>query len=677
MCCSSSSSSTSGEGSAAETARSLLQRCERQRGPSFTALLHFALPRLCRDQGRASPAAGAPYGLHQPPASPFAFEPQAVQQQLAAAANVSPERAAEIRLMLAANLADLLHEELQLNACIRIRQQQQQQGVGGEAAAAAAAAAADFDSPLKKLRLTSTDTPTAAAAAAAAGGGEGLGVSGEDMRLLALFLLPLLVAKPPKETVAAAMRCTFCRCWMGLLKWQQQQQQQQQQQGDGGPVGSLLPLLSLQVPVLLSSVVLAPLDSAFAVAGGETPATRRLQRDRRGGQQTREDARRAAADLLRCFAAAVQQQRQQQQQQQQQASGHLSLLTAFVPVLSGNVAGLKEALQHAAFAAEPQQPLQQQQQQGLPDAVFLQIRDAMQQQQQTETSLQQQETEQLQRLPSPGELAGSLVVIGCALSAAGDSSGCSAADRDTASLAIFAVLQHVRLWAAEYCRGESVKGARLQQQQQQQQQQQMSPFAVYAPTWSDALLLCSLEALSGALKSHFPSLLAALRALPNMQQQQQQEKQQQQQQQQEEEKDDVTAVDSLLSLLIEVSKAGLRRCSAAATGLLLPASSTSLPLHSLSASSSPFPVSCAVAAAAAASCCCCCCCTLLLLLSLMPFLVYRRFAAKWIADVSCVSPVGRFSRISLGSQRMQDAQQQQHQQQQQQHQQQQQQQQHQ
>ena len=560
------SSSTSKEVSVAETAADLLKQSERQEPPSFVALLHFSLLRLNSKGGKVVNAEAAPSHLPGPAAAHLSTDSRGAQQQLAAAVNASPEEAAERLLPLASRLAELLHSDLRLNACMRLQSTHQDTKEGEPGAEAATAAAAsstpDASLPLKKLRLTSKEDLGVAA--------RGTGLGADDMRLFAVLLLPLLVAKHSDEAVSASMRCTFCRCWMGLLRWQQQHQLQAGRQG-----ASLLPLLSLQVPLLVSSVLFAPLGSSFAaasVAAGPATAKKRGAA-RHAVQQTREDARRAAADLVRSFAAALQQQQQQQKEPKMlRASGHEPLLEAFLPVLSGSSFGVQQLRKLKIFAAEPPSPQQQQHQQTPNDALYVQLKEAMNQHQELSLQTEEKQKQEVQRLPTPGELAGSLVVVGCVFSAGENdmtnSSSSDNTDRNITVQAVSAVLKHFCFWATAYCGEDCVRAAFPLQQQHQGQ---MDAFGAYAQPWADALLLCSLEALSRALRGHWPSVLVAVLSLDGTQQQQEQEEKEQEEQQRGNR--GVVSMEALLALLTTISKTSLSRCVAPETGLLLPAAS--------------------------------------------------------------------------------------------------------
>lgn len=567
-------SGKSKEISVAETATDLLQQCARREAPSFSALLHFSLPRLgfC---GQKPCQTEKPSGLQQPFFSPLSVEPRVVQQELAAAANTSVEEVAEIILPLAKRLASLLHDELQLRACMGIERQQHQQTEHQQteeedastrtADAASASTATVADLPLKKLRLTSKEDSRA--------GAESTELGLEMMRSFASLLLPLLVAKHPDEAVEASMRCTFCRCWMGLLRWQQSQPWQM-----GEPTTSLLSLLSVQVPVLLSSVLFAPLTlslDATSIAANPS-AAKKSGKAREAAQETREDARRAAATLLCSIASTVQQQKEKQQREVQKnadASGHDGLLKAFLPFLTGTTSGVHQLVQNELFTVRPQQL---QHQSDPSDALYLRLKGQVEQHWQMPAQSHEQQQEQMHKLPAPGELAGSLVVAGCIFSAAeggaSSSARSSSGDRDVVTQAVSALLQHFSLWTTAYC-GKDCAKATFSQQQSHQQQRQITDFAVYSQPWADALLLCSLESLSQALRCHSPSLLAVLLSSSEVQQQLRQEQEQGPQDQCEGR--GIAAIDSLLSLLVTVSKASLRRCAAPETGMLLPAASES------------------------------------------------------------------------------------------------------
>ncbi|OEH76647.1 hypothetical protein cyc_03395 [Cyclospora cayetanensis] len=501
--------------------------------PPFHPANSFVLPRFCTKKDMATPGEVTPYGIHKPAISPFYVDAHEVQQQLAAATNASLESAAEVRLALVERLSDLLHAELHLGRSLH--------------------------SPLKKLRLAEGTAPALAATASC------FDVRGEDMRLLSALLFPLLAARPADQTLTDAMRCAFCRCWKGLLKWEKQLQQRQNGRCDGG-VSALPSLLSVQVPLLLSSVLFAPLAAGSVAAAAEKAAAAKKKKQGRAlkaVQCTREDARRAAADLLRMFASSV-------HQRTPQESDHERLLAAFLPFLSGRLVDVQQLLQQeAAFAASLQCCCSLGERGSLPsDPLLLHLKDAVQQH--TGLAVREQEKQQTQtqrqRLPLPGELAGSLVVVGGALSEAREKSSCAvgsseAPENSVASQAVSVVLQHFHLWTAAYCRDDDAAAAAQAAAAQpplgeQPQATAVSAFAVYAQSWTDAMLLCSLEALAQALRFYFPAVLAALQSLPPRQQQQPSSQEQNK---------DSASVDSLLSLLIAISKADTSQ----RTGLLV------------------------------------------------------------------------------------------------------------
>lgn len=541
----------------AETAAGLLKQCERQELPSFAALLHFSLPRLDSNRARAVSFEGAVSQLH---AAHLSIKPRDAQQQLAAAVNSSPEEAAERLLPLATRLAELLHGDLRISACERRQRTNQlfKEDSGADAASGSTAAAApEANLPTKKLRLTSKE------ALEVAGGASGL--CAEDMRLFSVLLLPLLVARHADEASNASMRCTFCRCWMALLRWQQQQQQ------CGGQGASLLPLLSLQIPLLVSSVLFSPLSSSFTSASFDAdPEPEKKRRPLRFTvQQSQEDARRAAADLVLFVAAGLQEQQQHQEKEPKefQLSGQDLLLAAFLPFLSGSAFDAQQLLEPTTFFAGPS--LHHQQQTPPNDALYLQLKEAVNQHQELSLHTQEQQKQQTQRLPTPGELAGSLVALGSAFATgkkARSSSGGRDPSKELTLQAIASVLKHFCFWAATYCGEDCVQGSFPLQEKNQHG---MTAFAAYAQPWGDSLLLCSLEALSRALGGHWQSVLVAILSLDEG-------KQHAHDSQGAEEQNgnrDVAAIESLLSLLTTISKAGLSRCAVPETGSLLPAAS--------------------------------------------------------------------------------------------------------